>query len=162
VTPFTRDDLPALAAFEPPVLRLGLPGLERALFENPYFGPECLHALRHRQHGHLTAVGLLIVNPAYALPKQLDAMMPCFRLGAFGTEGLTAKRINGMFSLLVQDPQQASPLGVDLMSYAGYRLQETDVETLAAQVSSDVPHLVRFYKQYFRPQGRFPIYERTL
>ena len=33
---------------------------------------------------------------------------------------------------------------------------------LAAQVPSDVPPLLRFYKQYFRRQGSFPIYERPL
>ena len=48
------------------------------------------------------------------------------------------------------------------MGQAASRLMDTQVETLAAQVASDVPHLLRFYQQYFRPQGRFPIYERTL
>ena len=33
---------------------------------------------------------------------------------------------------------------------------------VAAQVASDAPHLMRFYKQYFRRQGSFPVFERPL
>ena len=95
-------------------------------------------------------------------PTTVDAAMPCFRLGAFGTEGLTAKRVNGLFSFVVAEPHEANRHGVDLLAHAAYQLLETPVETLAAQVASDVPHLVRFYQQYFRSQGRFPLYERTL
>jgi hypothetical protein len=36
------------------------------------------------------------------------------------------------------------------------------VETLCAQVPSDAVQLIRFYKQYFRRQGSFPLYEREL
>jgi len=42
------------------------------------------------------------------------------------------------------------------------RMGTTDVETLAAQAPSDAQPLLRFYKQYFRRQGSFPIYERVL
>ena len=96
------------------------------------------------------------------LPGQTDACMPCFRLGAFGTEGLTTKRINGVFSLLAADNRDIHPLGLDLMGYAAYLLRETEVETVAAQVPSDAPHLLRFYTRYFRRQGSFPILERDL
>jgi hypothetical protein len=37
-----------------------------------------------------------------------------------------------------------------------------NVATLAAQVPSDVPHLLRFYQQYFRRQGGFPVFDREL
>jgi len=159
---FQRADVPALAAFGQGVLRLTEPALGKYLFENPYFPPESLFGLRDRQQGHLTAAGMLIVNDSYADPKQVDSGMPCFRLGAFGTEGLTTKRINGMFSIVVSDPQQVSRQGLDLLGHAAFRLQDTELETLAAQVISDATHLVRFYKQYFRLQGRFPLFERTL
>ncbi len=162
ISPFTLADLPALVNFTPQVPRLPLPELERYLFHNPYFRPTDLFAVRHKQQGYLNGVGLLIINEDYADPNQVDANMPCFRHGAFGTEGYTTKRVNGLFSLLVHDPQVVSPVGLDLLSQAAQRLQETEVETLAAQVITDAPHLVRFYKQYFRLQGRFPLFDRVL
>jgi hypothetical protein len=88
--------------------------------------------------------------------------MPCFRLGAFGTEGMTTKRINGLFSFLAADGRDTQPFALDLLGYAAYKLQDTDVETFAAQVPSDAGHLLRFYKQYFQRQGSFPILERPL
>ena len=108
------------------------------------------------------AVGVLVHDPAYANPKQLDAAMPCFRLGAFGTEGMTVKRANGLFSFVAAADRDVSPLALDLLTRASQMLEETDVETLAAQVPSDASHLLRVYKQYFRRQGSFPLYEREL
>jgi hypothetical protein len=162
ITPLTPGDLDALAEMGAGVLRVNRQGLEREFFRNPYYEPTSLFALRQRDGGKPTAIGVLVANPAYAAPNALDAMMPCFRLGAFGTEGLTTKRINGLFSFLVDDPRNVSRSGLDLLGHAAYLLQETQVETLAAQAPSDVPHLVRFYQQYFRPQGRFPLFERAL
>ena len=161
-SPLTRDDLPVLLSAAPDVLRVGLEELDRALLRNPYFPPESLFALRSRDDGQVRAAGIVIANTAYANPKLLDAMMPCFRLGAFGTEGMTHKRINGMFSFVVAEPRDVNRLGLDLLGQAAYRLQDTAVETFAAQVASDVPYLVRFYQQYFRLQGRFTLFERTL
>jgi hypothetical protein len=93
---------------------------------------------------------------------QVDAGMPCFRLGAFGTEGMQTKRINGLFSCLVQAGREVNAVGLDLLSYAAARLSNPSAETLAAQVPSDAPHLHRFYQQYFRRQGSFPVFEREL
>jgi len=161
-SPLTREDLPVLLNAAPELLRVSLEELDQALLRNPYFPPESLFTFRDRNDSTVVAVGLVVANPAYSNPKLIDASMPCFRLGAFGTEGMTHKRINGMFSLLVIEPRDVNRLGLDLLGQAAYRCQETQVETFAAQVPSDVPHLVRFYQQFFRPQGRFPIYERTL
>jgi hypothetical protein len=161
ITPVTAEDLPAVAAMGTGILRVGPPELEQALLHNPFFGRESLFALRGRD-GKPVAVAVLVTNPAYAAPKQLDAKMPCFRLGAFGTEGLTTKRVNGLFSFLVAEPREVSRTGLDLLGHSAYLLQETEVETFAAQVLSDVPHLMRFYQQYFRAQGDFPLYERSL
>ncbi|MFO0846564.1 MAG: hypothetical protein U0797_30050 [Gemmataceae bacterium] len=105
---------------------------------------------------------MLVTNAAYAHPKQLDAGMPCFRLGAFGTEGMTTKRVNGLFSFLAADGRDLSPCALDLLGYATNRLGETDVETFAAQVPSDAEHLARFYTSLFRRQGSFPVFEREL
>lgn len=162
VGPLTPEDLFTLTSFSPRVLRLGLPELEEYLFRNPYFPSSSLFGLRNRSNGDLIAAGILIVNDTYADPHQLDSAMPCFRLGAFGTEGLTTKRVNGLFSLLVQDPQKVASLGLELLSHAAFRLQDSNIGTLAAQVPSDATPLVRFYRQYFRFQDRFPLYERGL
>jgi hypothetical protein len=163
VGPLRPEDVPAVLALGAGVLRLNdAAGLEKYLFHNPYFPPESLFAVRSRAGGAPLAVGLVIANPAYADPTQTDAGMPCFRLGTFGTEGLTTKRINGLFSFLAPAGRDLSPMGLDLLGYASFRLQDTDVATFGAQVPSDAGHLLRFYNQYFRRQGSFPVLERTL
>ena len=82
-------------------------------------------------------------------------MPPCrvFASARFGTEGMTTKRINGLFSFLTADTRDTHPLALDLLGYAAHKLQDTEVETFAAQVPSDADHLLRFYKQYFQRQG---------
>jgi hypothetical protein len=163
ISPLLPADVPAVLALGAKVLQARSPAeLEDHLFRNPYFGPDSLFALRNRTDGTPVAVGALIANPTYADPKQVDAGMPCFRLGAFGTEGMNTKRINGLFSFLVADNRDAAPLGLDLMAHASMRLEETNVEAFGAQVPSDAPHLLRFYSQYYRRQGSFPIFERVL
>ena len=57
---------------------------------------------------------------------------------------------------------EATPLGLDLLGQTFVRLRDGDLGTLAAQAPSDVPHLLRFYQQYFRRQGSFPVFERPL
>jgi hypothetical protein len=157
------EDVPALHAFAPGALRSAGPAeLESHLLHNPFFGSDAVSVLRGRTSGAPVAVGVLIENPAYANPMQLDSGMPCFRLGAFGTEGMQVKRINGLFSFLTRDGADVNPLGLDLLGHAVFRLRSTSVETLAAQVPSDAPHLLRFYQQYFRRQGSFPVFERDL
>lgn len=159
----TPADLPALLALVPGFLRAETPQeLEAALLRNPYFPAESVYALRDRTTNQPLAVATLVHDPAYADPKAIDPNMPCFRLGAWGTEGLTHKRINGVFSVLVADTREANRLALDLLATAARCLDETDLGTLAAQVSSDQAHLVRFYRQYFRAQGSFPLHERAL
>jgi hypothetical protein len=162
-TEVRAEDLPAILQMAPNVLRVrAADELGRDLLNNPYFSADAVFALRHKADAPPVAVGVMVADPAYANPKQLDAAMPCFRLGAFGTEGLTHKRINGMFSFLADVGRDVNPLALDILGQAARRLETTEVETLAAQAPSDVPQLLRFYKQYFRRQGSFPVYERTL
>jgi hypothetical protein len=162
ITPLTPEDLPTLKAKAGDLLRVPLEELETSLFRNTWFTPESLFCVRNRIGGKPAAVGILIRNSAYANPAQVDSAMPCFRLGAFGSEGLTTKRINGLFSFLVTAPGETSSMGVELLNHAARLMQEVNGESIAAQVPSDVPHLVRFYRQFFRPQGSFPIFERAL
>lgn len=163
VTTLRREDVPAIYAMAPDLLRVASAAeLEQHMFHNPYYPPSSYYVLRHRDDGSVTAVGMLIQDEKYADPNKLDADMPCFRLGAFGTEGMTTKRINGMFSFLTSNNPNAMSHAIQLLEYAAERLENSDMYTLAAQVPSDVAHLVRFYKQTFLRQGGFPIYEKDL
>ncbi len=166
ISPLRPDDLPELLSWCPGLLRVSTPAaLEGYLFHNPYFSPESLFALRDGD-GRAVAAAILIVDSRYADPKKVDAQMPCFRLGAWGTEGLTHKRINGLISILVPPTGPGRESGqqqaLDLLTTAAVRLADTDISTLAAQVSDDQEHLARFYRSYFRAQGSFPIYQREL
>jgi hypothetical protein len=163
ITPATPADIPAILEMGAGVLSLQeSAALERYLFHNPYFPADAAFVLRARADGSPQAVGILIANPAYAAVSQVNPGMPCFRLGAFGTEGMTTKRINGLFSFLAANTNDLNPFALDLMSYAAYQLRDTEVETFAAQVPSDADHLLRFYKRFFQQQARFPILERAL
>ena len=163
ISPLRPDDVPALFALAPEALRARSPAaLHRDLLHNPYFSADAIFVLRGRADSVPVAAGILVDNASYANPKQLDAAMPCFRLGAFGTEGMQVKRVNGLFSFLSRPGKDTNPLGLDLMGQAAYRLRDTEVDCLAAQVPSDVPHLLRFYQQFFRRQGSFPVFERSL
>jgi hypothetical protein len=163
LSPPTPDDMPALFALSPQTLRVGNPAeLERHLLHNPYFGLDAVFVLRDRTAGRPVALGVLVVRDGYADPLQIDAAMPCFRLGAFGTEGMSWKRVNGLFSFLAAAGPTLTAYGLDLLRAAATRLETTDLGTLAAQCPSDAAHLLRFYQSYFRKQGSFPVFERSL
>jgi hypothetical protein len=161
--PLTADDLPAVLALAPRLFRSSTPAaLGQHLLHNPHFPPEAVFCFRPKPGEPPLAVGIMIDNPAYASPKQVDAAMPCFRAGAFGTEGTQVKRMNGLFSVAVAAGRDVNALALDLLGHATFLLQDSELETLCAQVPSDATELVRFYKQYFRRQGSFPLYEREL
>jgi hypothetical protein len=163
IEPLTEADLPALPALGAGVFRTAdVAELGRYYLHNPHFPPDAVFVLRSRADAAPVAMGLVIANGAVADPRAIDPAMPCFRLGAAGTEGLTLKRVNGLFTVAVPPTRDVSPVALDLMSYAALRLESTDVGTLAAQAPSDAPHLIRFYKQYFRRQGSVPVFERDL
>ena len=163
ITPLQRDDIPAIFDFGRPVVRSRSPEeLADHLFKNPYFQPEDVFVLRNREDDAPLAVGLFITHAGYADPKQVDPFMPCFRLGAFGTEGMQTKRVNGMFSLLTREQRTMSPYALDLMGHAATLLEESGHLSLAAQVPSDADHLVRFYSSFFRRQGSFPVFELAI
>ncbi len=164
ITPVTPADLPTLRELGRGVLRFDEPArLVEYLFRNPYFPPDSIVALRQRGIGAPLAFGLLVRDATYADARQLDAQMPCFRLGAFGTEGMQTKRVRGLFSVLGRADNQFNALALDLLGHAAQRLQhEDDFDCLAAQVPSDAPHLLRFFQHTFRRQGSFPVLERDL
>lgn len=164
LSPLTRADLPAMLELGAGVLRLSeAAALERHVFRNPLIPPESYLCLRSRVDGRLLAVGVILIDPTFARPHSVDADMPCFRLGAFGTEGLTHKRLNGLFSFLAPPENALHGLAMDLLGQAAFRLRDhDDMDCLAAQVPSDAAHLFAFYERTFRRQGSFPIFERAV
>ena len=160
-TALKREEIPLMVAMVPNLFRLSGVELEKYLLSNPLFSNESTIVLR-KADGSPQAVGLFILNEQYADPPKLDPLAPCFRLGAFGTEGMSTKRINGMFSFCAAPTRDAHPLGLDLLWCAIQRLDESNLDSLAAQVPSDVPHLLGFYDKYFRRQASFPILEREV
>lgn len=164
LSPVTREDIPAILKLCPQALRVTKEEqLEKHLLRNPYFGSNSVFALRSRGDDSPVGIAVLICEPAFAHPRNVDANMPCYRLGAFGTEGMQVKRINGMFSFLTRPDTNAHAIGMELMGQAVYRLRDNDdLDCLAAQVGSDVPALASFYQRHFRLQGKFPVFEKQL
>lgn len=154
-------DIPALAAMGKGIIRLPEDKLESYFFANPYFPAEAVLVLRAADDTP-KAVGIGLESGTYAHVKKVDPLAPCFRLGAFGTEGLNTKRVNGLFSYLVANPQEAVTAGLALLCEASLEMTEGTVASLAAQCPSDATHLVGFYARYFKEQGRFPVLERAL
>jgi hypothetical protein len=119
--------------------------------------------MRNRDDGKPVAAGIFITEAKYADPRAVDPSMPCFRLGAFGTEGMTSKRIRGLFSFVTRPDRNVFTVGMDLLGYAAHQLRDEDeIACYAAQVASDAPALFAFYQRIFERQGSFPVYEREL
>ncbi len=157
----TRADVPAIAALGRGVLRIPDDRLEGYLFANPYFPAEAFLVLRGADDAP-KALGIGLESGTYADVKKIDPLAPCFRLGAFGTEGLNTKRVNGLFSFIVGNPAEALTAGLALLSEASQEMTDGTVGALAAQCPSDAPHLVNFYTRYFKEHGRFPVLEKQL
>ena len=163
ITPFEPDDLPALHAMGADLWHGSTQAeMWRHLLENPYFAAESLFVIRGRADRTPLCVGILIEDPSFADPKKLDASQPCFRLGAFGSEWGQPKRVNGLFGFVAGRDRSAFAFALDLMSVRRGQAGRHVGPRLAAQVPSDVPHLLMFYQSHFRRQGSFPVYERTL
>jgi hypothetical protein len=163
IQPLGVEDVPTVFELGEGVLRAkSADALKEQLFGPPLADVSTAFVLRDRSGATLRAVGLLVFDASFADPNQVDAGMPCFRLGAFGTEGLQTKRIQGLFSFLARPGSHLNPLGLELLSHAATQLYRTDLGTMAAQVPSDAPHLLRFYQQIFRKQGSFPVFVREL
>jgi len=161
ISALRKEDVPTVAAMVPGLINLPPAQLVNHWFANPYFAADSLFVFR-RSDETPQGVGMLISKPEYADPLKIDPNAPCFRLGAFGSEGRTTKRVNGLFSFLVREDSDSTAVALDLLSFALNRIQDDSVEVLAAQAPSDVRHLTGFYQKYFRKQGGFPIFEREL
>ena len=164
IAPATIEDVPGIFALDPTVFRVSTAeALQKALFHNPWFNPDNVFVMRNRSDGTPLAAGVFITDAKYADPRAVDASMPCFRLGAFGTEGMTTKRVRGLYSFVARPDRNIFSLGMDLLSFATMRLRdEDDIGCYAAQVASDATALHAFYQRTFERQGSFPVFERDL
>ncbi len=162
--PEGREILPVRREELPEVLRLGkglfaveqLEPLTDFFLSNSYFDPSALYVLKDRAKGKTLGFGVAIINPKYADPTKLDAAMPCFRLGALGTESERHKRVNGMFACGFEDGSS----GEVLLAEAVRRFKEAGLTHAAAQGFSDHPAVCRFFDRFFARQGAVPILAR--
>lgn len=164
ISPVEPTDVPQILTLAPEALRVSTAAdLEQHLFKNPYFAPDDLFAVRSKVDRQVLAVGLFVREASYADPEAIDPQAPCFRLGAFGSEGMSTKRVNGLFSFLAKADRSLNSYGLELIGEAAGRVSDNDtMNGLAAQVPSDAPALVGFYQKFFRRQGSFPVHERRL
>ncbi len=164
ITPATAEDMPGIFALDPTAFRVPTAeALTDSLLRNPWFDASSVFVLRSRTDRSPQAAGVFITNGQYADPRAVDSSMPCFRLGAFGTEGMTTKRLRGLFSFIARPDRNIFTTGMDMLSIAANRLTDADdINCYAAQVATDAPALASFYQRVFERQGSFPVYERTL
>ena len=137
-----------------------LTAVEQFFRDHPFHNfKKSLFALKDSRRGTIRGVALLVVDDRFADPTKIDASMPCFRLGAFGTERERHKRVNGLFSAVFA--QQAD--GDILLSWlVATRARPAGLTHIAAQAPSDSPELCAWYERFFRRQGTFPILSRRL
>ena len=161
VTCLQRDELPDLAALAPAIFgALDLHVIEHFFWENlVYSFLDRLLALKDANSGRIRAVSLLVVDDRFADPTKIDASMPCFRFGAFGTEHQRHKRVNGLYSCVFADEHEADLLlSASLAGDSGVAA----LGQIAAQAPSDAPTLCAWYERFFQRQGSFPILSRRL
>jgi hypothetical protein len=155
------EDLPQLIALAPELFRdVDASKLEQFYWHHPHYNfPESSFALKDGDGGEIFGVFLLVVNERFADPTKIDAAMPCFRLGALGTERERHKRINGLFSCIFVDEQTGALL---LTAGLGPQASRCGLTHVAAQAPSDAKTLSAWYDRHFQRQGSFPIVSRRL
>ena len=158
LAPLDRSDAPAVWRLGQGLFEADPERLESFYFRNTYFEPDCVYTLKQSSVDSPIGVAVAITNPKYADPTKVDAAMPCFRLGAIGTESDRHKRINGMFSCVFR----TDGAGELLLAEAALRFTRARLTHAAAQAPSDRLELVQFYDRYFQRQGAFPILSRRL
>jgi hypothetical protein len=156
-----RAELPQSTALAPGLFAESDPRkLEQFYWENPFYDfSQSLFALKQGDTGKILGVCLLVVSDRFADPTKIDAAMPCFRLGAFGTERERHKRVNGMFSCVFADETEGERL---LSAVVAPQARRSGLTHVAAQAPSDAPALCQWYDGFFQRQGSFPIWSRRL
>jgi hypothetical protein len=126
--------------------------------ENPFHDfSDDLVALKEAGNGATLGIALLVVEERFADPTQINAAMPCFRFGTFGTERERHKRVNGLFSTVFKDEIDGELL---LAWLVRTRARTAGLKHIAAQAPSDSPAPCALYDRFFHRQGAFPILSR--
>jgi hypothetical protein len=161
ITQLKKSELPDLAALTPVLFdERDVPTLEQFFWENPFYSfGDHLIALKEAESGKVRGVSLLVLDNRFADPTRIDSSMPCFRLGAFGTERQRHKRVNGLFSCVFVDEHDGDLLLAASLAAVSDR---STLARLAAQAPSDAPSLCAWYDRLFERQGSFPILSRDL
>ena len=156
-----RSALPDLAALMPASFgMLDVPALGQFFWENPFYSfPDHLLALKDAESGEVRGISLMVLDDRFADPTKIDSSMPCFRLGAFGTERQRHKRVNGLYSCLFVDEHEGDLLFAASLAEISAK---TSLNHLAAQAPSDAPELCAWYDRHFERQSSFPILSRPL
>jgi hypothetical protein len=161
IEPLQRDDLPQLIGLEPQLFAGSTAeALERFFWDNPFYSfPGSLQALKDGMRGEIQGVYSLVVDDSFAGPTTIDPAMPCFRLGAFGSERERHKRVNGLFSCVFAAEGDGDAL---LASALQSRPAGSQLTHVAAQTPSDAEALCDWFGRRFQRQGSFPIVSRRL
>lgn len=161
IHPIERNRVSEIRSLEPTAFGVEtVDELAAAWFDNPYFSSESLFGLSDSD-GRLRAAGLLVTHPKFADPNAIDSAMPCFRLGAFGTEQQRTKRVNGLFTYVAEREYDRHWSAV-LLGEARRRLEVAGVTNVGAQCRSNRTRAIEFYDRHFQRQRSFPIYAREL
>jgi len=161
IEPMQRGDLPRVIALAPNFfIDLDADQLEQFYRHNTFYDfSNSLFVLKDGRQNRTLGAFLLVVSDRFADPTKIDAAMPCFRLGAFGTERERHKRVNGLFSCIFS--QDAD--GDLMLAHAVESLTHgTALTHLAAQVPSEAVSLCQWYDRRFKRQGSFPFLSREL
>jgi hypothetical protein len=161
IEPIDRADIPRLIALFPGMFGGSSPSaLEHFFWDNTFYNfANGLWVLQDRERHAIRGIYSLVVDSSFADPIKIDPAMPCFRLGAFGTERQRHKRVNGLFSSVFADYRDAD---VMLSSALQSRRAGSELTHIAAQVPSDAGTLCGWFSQRFQHQGSFPILAKQL
>jgi hypothetical protein len=157
-----REELPGLLAL---AARLFSAADTQAIgdffWNNPFYPfSDNLYALKDATSGEILGACVLVIHDRFADPTKIDAAMPCFRLGAFGTEAERHKRVNGLFSCVFADEAEGELMM--MLDSIWSRADNAGLKHIAAQAPSDAPAVCALYDLYFQRQGAFPILAKRL
>ncbi|HKI16385.1 MAG TPA: hypothetical protein VKA15_00815 [Isosphaeraceae bacterium] len=162
IEPLRREELPEVLALAPSLFSgADAPAIERYFWKHAYYRfPENLFALKESKSGEILGVYVLVIDDRFADPTKIDAAMPCFRLGAFGTERERHKRVNGLFSCVFADEGEGELMMK--LEPVWSKASEAGLTHIAAQAPSDAPGVCALYDRHLQRQGAFPILTRSL
>jgi hypothetical protein len=161
VVPLKRQDLPRLVELGSDLFgEVDVPAVERFYWNNPFYNfPDTIFAWKDSANDEILGAFLLVVSDRFADPTKIDAAMPCFRLGAFGTERERHKRVTGLFSCVFANEAEGDQMFPAALAATRGQSRLTHI---AAQAPSTATSLCAWYDRYFQRQASFPILSRRL